>query len=291
MASNLTTNAVYDLTRRVVRTNEAINTTDSLHDPKVRKGTYTFIGGRQEVVAVKVMRPISFFDNEEAEEATQLLLQEVRIYYTCSHVNLASFDGICYENMREKRIPCLIMSFYKNGSIMEYMRNNLGAVRMDLLRQVFAGLTYLHSRNVVHGNLKPTNILIDDGDNALLVNFGLTPMPCVMETLERTAETALSWVRCRYFKLAPELLLTPPTRTLPSDVWPAGMVGLQILSGNIPYMEHNIKDGLTGALMAKEILPSRLEWCMVCILALLADPNQTTDYEKIAGLLGLSLCT
>lgn len=46
---------------------------------------------------------------------------------------------------------------------MEYLAKteNDNAVRMNLLRQVFAGLAHLHSKSIVHGNLKPMNILID----------------------------------------------------------------------------------------------------------------------------------
>lgn len=191
------------------------------------------------MVAMKMMRPMLFLDSQTAKQSLHCLLQEVGTYSTYIHPNLAPFFGISYEvdSDRGKRIPCLISPFYKNGSIMEYLTHNPSAVRMDLLCQFFTGLAYLHSRSIVHRNIIPTNILINDGGNAVLTDYGLTPFPpnglCHATVTTRSPSF-------RY--LAPELLLpgnmdTMPTPTIQSDVWAAGMTGLEILSGKIPYVE------------------------------------------------------
>ncbi|KAG2122902.1 kinase-like domain-containing protein [Suillus clintonianus] len=155
------------------------------------------------------------------------------------HPNLAPFIGFCYEGMLGlARVPCLITPFYENGSIMEYIRKKdikpQDAVRMKLLYDVLNGLNELHDQGIVHGNLKPTNILIDYQGNAVLVEFGLTPMPWTLR------ERHSKWDSDCY--LAPELLsITPtptPTPTFSSDVWATGMVGLQILSENISDVEY-----------------------------------------------------
>lgn len=210
------------------------------------------------MVAMKMMRPMLFLDSQTAKQSLQRLLREVGTYSTYIHPNLAPFFGISYEvdSDRGKRIPCLISPFYKNGSIMEYLTHNTSAVRMDLLWQFFAGLAYLHSRSIVHGNIIPTNILIDDGGNAVLTDYGLSPFPpnglCHATVTTRSPSF-------RY--LAPELLLpgnmdTTPTPTTQSDVWAAGMTGLEILSGKIPYVEYHRDSEFVKAIVAHKI-PNR----------------------------------
>ncbi|KAG1728890.1 kinase-like domain-containing protein [Suillus lakei] len=245
-------NTPRDLTGRVFRTDEEISTIDSLHSPEVWKGTYT-LGGQPVIVAMKVMRPMLFLDGQTAEQSLRRLLQEVGTYSTCIHPNLAPFVGVSYEVERGKRIPCLISPFYKNGSIMEYLKNNTSAVRMDLLRQFFAGLAYLHSRAIVHGNIIPTNILIDDEGNAVLADYGLSPIR-LYGLCEATM--GMRFPPLRY--LAPELILfedpnTMPTPTTRSDVWAAGMMGLEILSGKIPYVERGRDSGFIAAIQANKI--------------------------------------
>ncbi|KAG2122916.1 kinase-like domain-containing protein [Suillus clintonianus] len=258
MASSLTDsdNTAHDLTKSV--TDEAITNTYSRDTPQVWKGVYASTEGQQ-VVAVKVMIPIMDCPHHEAGEATRRLLKEVVSYL---NLNLAQFIGFCYEEMQGwMHVPCLITPspFYENG--LENIGNDhikplkpQDAATLNLrvtiqLNDVLNGLTYLHDQNIVHGNLKPTNIFIDDQGNAVLVGFELTPMPWVRA---RDSKMGASWDSERY--LAPELLSTPkPTLSYSSDVWAAGMVGLQILSGNIPFVEYEEIGEVINTLKKKKI--------------------------------------
>ncbi|KIK34342.1 hypothetical protein CY34DRAFT_647113 [Suillus luteus UH-Slu-Lm8-n1] len=140
---------------------------------EVWKGTFTF-RGRSAVITIKIMRQLMLPDYES-------LLVEARPLYTCKHPNLVRFIGTTYEldGKQGMYAPCLITRFFGNGSIMEYLAKpeNANVVRMNLLRQIFAGLAHLHSKSIVHGNLKSTNILIDDNGNAKLADYGLSPIP------------------------------------------------------------------------------------------------------------------
>lgn len=49
------------------------------------------------------------------------------------------------------------------------------ALACRIVTEVAAALDYAHSRGVVHGNLKPSNFLLDDGGRVLLADFGSTP--------------------------------------------------------------------------------------------------------------------
>ncbi|KAG0702900.1 kinase-like domain-containing protein [Suillus ampliporus] len=257
MPFNLANITVNDLTGRVIKTEQIANG----HCAEVWKGTYT-TGGQPVIVAVKVMRSTLFLDNQTAEQTLRRLLRETGVWSTCIHPHLAPFIGICYEDMRGHHVPCLISPFYENSTIMQYLKNNPNVVRMDLLRQFISGLAYLHDRAIVHGDLKPTNLLIDDKGNAVLADFGHSR---VLGASGFTTSTLTIAGTFRY--MAPELMVpatpdTTPTPTIASDVWAAGMTGLEILSSKIPYVEIKTDSQLVAAMVANK-LPNKAHYPLV----------------------------
>ncbi|KAG2109255.1 kinase-like domain-containing protein [Suillus discolor] len=255
MSSNFENITVNDLTGRISKTVQIANGQTG----EVWKGTYT-VGGQQEIVAMKAMRSTLFGDSVDAEKTMRRLLREVKVWSTCVHPHLALFIGICYETIREYRVPCLISPFYENGTIKQYLRHNSDAVPMNLFRQILSALAYLHDRDeaIVHGDLKPTNILIDDAGNAVLADFGHSRILGISGfTTNRSTVAGTS----RY--MAPELMVPEndeitPTPTKASDVWAAGMTGLEILSGKIPYVE--IGDKQIPMTIADNKLPNKAQY-------------------------------
>ena len=65
------------------------------------------------------------------------------------------------------------MPMYPRGSLARLR----GKIEQDMLErcfvQVACAVRYLHKRNIVHGDIKPENIMIDDSNNAVLSDFGL----------------------------------------------------------------------------------------------------------------------
>ncbi|TFK51370.1 kinase-like protein [Heliocybe sulcata] len=60
--------------------------------------------------------------------------------------------------------PCLLLltPYFKNGNILTFVRNNPTVDIMNLVIQAARALEYLHERDMTHGNIKATNLLIDD---------------------------------------------------------------------------------------------------------------------------------
>lgn len=86
-------------------------------------------------------------------------------------------------------------------------------------RQIFKGLDQLHSNDLTHGNLKISNILIDN--DALLKITDLNIFVKTNEILERL----------KSLSSAPELLIKNEL-TSKSDVWSAGIVLIEMVAGN-----------------------------------------------------------
>ncbi|KAG6809335.1 hypothetical protein H0H92_000656 [Tricholoma furcatifolium] len=102
-----------------------------------------------------------------------------------------------------------------------------------------AGVEYLHKNDVVHGDLKGANVLIDASGRAALGDFGLSSVtdPQILQwTSQSTVESKGGTTRWQ----APELLRTdigPAHNTKASDVFAWGSVCYEIFTGRLPYFE------------------------------------------------------
>ncbi|KAJ7894866.1 kinase-like domain-containing protein, partial [Mycena olivaceomarginata] len=130
----------------------------------------------------------------------------------------------------------MVCPWMPRGSVLKYMMEHSpsSVYALDLLNDVVQGLMYLHSVNVIHGDLCGRNILIDADGRARLADFGLA----AFIDLETSIKSSTRSGSTRW--MAPELLLPPPNlpfkRTRESDVWALGCVCCEIWSeGETPF--------------------------------------------------------
>lgn len=92
------------------------------------------------------------------------------------------------------------------------------------------GLKYVHSAGVVHRDLKPSNILINENCDLKICDFGLARIQDPQMT---------GYVSTRYYR-APEIMLTWQKYDVEVDVWSAGCIFAEMLSGKplFPGKDH-----------------------------------------------------
>jgi serine/threonine protein kinase len=98
-----------------------------------------------------------------------------------------------------------------------------------LLLQLCAGLQHAHDRSVLHGNVKPANILVDAQGNVHVTDFGIAKAAayaCVMRTA-----TAIGVPEY----MSPERCLGQPT-SFASDQYSVGVIGYELLTGRPPFV-------------------------------------------------------
>lgn len=129
----------------------------------------------------------------------------------------------------------------RNGNLLQYLKSNPGSDRKRLILQVASALDHLHNvEDIVHGDIKCTNVLISDQGEALLSDFGLCTSA---EKTESTSATATSIHRMYTPRFAaPEVLFGPdcpsarhPGKTYESDVYAFGMLILEALTEQQPW--------------------------------------------------------
>lgn len=128
-------------------------------------------------VAVKMLPPLALADggSDGGSAAYEALLREIRLASNFDCERLVKVYGAC---TRDKNKCCLIMELIRGGSLFHriYDRNKrrLGYLEiLQLAHDIAEGLAYLHP-TVVHRDLKPQNVLIDDEGRAKLADFGIS---------------------------------------------------------------------------------------------------------------------
>ncbi|CAK9195745.1 unnamed protein product [Sphagnum troendelagicum] len=148
------------------------------------------------------------------------------------HFNLVRLFGYCSE--RSERL--LVYEFMTNGSLDKYLftkpNRDASALtwqhRFSIVCDIARGLAYLHEgcrRRIIHCDVKPENILLDEKFCAKLSDFGLAKL------VDRQEADAFTVVRGTRGYLAPEWFVSNSPITEKCDVYSFGMVVLEIIGG------------------------------------------------------------
>ncbi|KAF8995553.1 kinase-like domain-containing protein [Cyathus striatus] len=190
-------------------------------------------------VAIKVFRGLQTLENTTAdvkERYTRVgdicrINRELRVWAALDHPNILKLIGIYTQG---KAAPGALVTMYRpDRDAATYVTENPDCDRMCIITGVANALHYLHSENVVHGDVKTKNVIIhkEDGDQIVpeLADFGRS------RVLERSGDTTGMISSCRY--TAPEILTQDDTRSFSKagDIYSFGMFMLEILTGKIPF--------------------------------------------------------
>ncbi|KAF9621842.1 hypothetical protein IFM89_028430 [Coptis chinensis] len=155
-------------------------------------------------------------------------LAEVETIGSIHHVNLVSLIGFC----ADKSHRLLVYEYMCNGSLDKWIfceKQDAGLdwkTRKKIVLDIAKGLSYLHEeckQRIVHLDIKPQNILLDNKFNAKVSDFGLSRL------MNRDESKFMTTMRGTFGYLAPEWLSSVITEKV--DVFSFGIVVLEILCG------------------------------------------------------------
>jgi serine/threonine-protein kinase len=174
-------------------------------------------------VAVKVMH------REMSEQADQLerFRQEARAVAKISHPNVVSVIDAGEDGGH----PYIVFE-YVEGETLKQRISRLGALDIQeaiaYAIEIARGLSVAHGRNLVHRDIKPQNVLIDDEGRAKLTDFGIS------RQLEQDGMTATGRVLGTTDYVAPEQAMGRGA-DIRSDIYSLGVVLYEMLVGQVPF--------------------------------------------------------
>lgn len=219
---------------------EDINTIDTIIDDEgeVQDGE-----NQGMLVAIKIYRPKNALDIE----GEQRFRDEYKIVFECRHENLLQPTSFSvFQGM-----PYLVLPFCKNGS----SENLIGKKLTDdeiwkYISDVSAGLHRLHTNSpqIIHQDIKPANVLIDNSGNYAITDFGISSRRGGTHGFyydEGTSGT-LAYMGPERFQ--------DETEPLPqSDIYAFGATLCEILTGTVPFGEEGGKTQVEEQLTMPEL--------------------------------------
>nr|XP_029136273.1 cyclin-dependent kinase 16-like isoform X5 [Labrus bergylta] len=202
---------------------------------KLGEGTYaTVFKGRSKLtdnlVALKEIR----LEHEEGAPCTAI--REVSLLKDLKHANIVTLHDIIHTD------KCLTLVFeYLEKDLKQYMDDcgNIMSVHnvKIFLFQLLRGLAYCHRRKVLHRDLKPQNLLINEKGELKLADFGLARAKSV-PTKTYSNEVVTLWYR------PPDVLLGSTEYSTPIDMWGVGCIFYEMITGRPLFPGSTVEDEL-----------------------------------------------
>ena len=159
-----------------------------------------------------------------------------------NHPSLLKFIGFSPVNFKNQQKPVIITEFASNCSleyILELERNNQNITGWNETKKLIniygiaSGMAYLHSHNIIHRSLKPSNIYLDDILAPKIGDFGIsTRFSC----LNSITHESISGIKAVPIYSAPEVLQFNEY-SKSSDVYSFSLIIYELVTGKIPFEE------------------------------------------------------
>ncbi|KAJ8596057.1 kinase-like protein [Rhizopogon salebrosus TDB-379] len=185
-------------------------------------------------VAAKAIRRQGVGDDDALSKALKRGKRELDVWIRLRHAHVLPLYGVAHEFLPGTTV--MVCPWLENGTVTSFMasRHDLnGYHRLQLLSDVAAGLHYLHSQSIVHGDLTGSNILVCAQGRAYLADFGLSMILAGHNTASHSVTGAARWAAPELVTCTPEDI--PDLPSLQSDMYSFGSIMFHILSGLIPY--------------------------------------------------------
>lgn len=153
--------------------------------------------------------------------------REARTIARLEHKNILPV----YDFGEEGGVTYLAMRYLESGTLKDVLE--IGRLMLPdavhILQQVCSALDYAHREGVVHRDVKPSNVMIDDEGEAYLTDFGIAK---VLESSEQL--TATGGVLGTPAYMAPEQVMGQPVDAR-ADIYALGIILYEMALGRVPY--------------------------------------------------------
>ncbi|XP_028925086.1 cyclin-dependent kinase 18 [Ornithorhynchus anatinus] len=202
---------------------------------KLGEGTYaTVFKGRskltENLVALKEIR----LEHEEGAPCTAI--REVSLLKNLKHANIVTLHDLIHT----ERSLTLVFE-YLDSDLKQYLDSCGNLMSMHNVKifmfQLLRGLSYCHHRKILHRDLKPQNLLINEKGELKLADFGLARAKSV-PTKTYSNEVVTLWYR------PPDILLGATEYSTPIDMWGVGCIHYEMATGRPIFPGSTVKEEL-----------------------------------------------
>ncbi|MFN8577206.1 MAG: protein kinase [Candidatus Sericytochromatia bacterium] len=166
------------------------------------------------------------FPEEVIEDVTKRFIKEAQVIAMLRHDNIVKV----FDVLEEKNKHYMVMEFIEGQTLDKLIAGNKSIPILEsisIISEICLALDYIHSNNIIHRDVKPSNIIINHERNVKLMDFGvirdksvttLTPTGAIVGTMAYTAPEQSS--KKLDFKV---------------DIFPLGTIFYELLTGVNPF--------------------------------------------------------
>ncbi|KAH7653256.1 Dual-specificity kinase protein [Dioscorea alata] len=274
----------------------------------VAKGTYgTVYRGNYDGkdVAVKLLDwgEDGFTTDAETAALRSSFKQEVAVWHKLDHPNITKFIGAsmgtsdlkipeknALNNGENNTIParacCVVVEYLAGGTLKQFLirhrqRKLAYKIVIELALDLSRGLSYLHSRKIVHRDVKTENMLLDMDRKLKIADFGVARVEA-QNPHDMTGETGTLGY------MAPEVLNGKPYNRK-CDVYSFGICLWEIYCCAMPYANLSFIE-VSSAVVHQCLRPDIPRCCPNSLASIMkkcwdANPNKRPDMDEVVGLL------
>jgi len=198
--------------------------------------------------AAKIVDKAKFMKQPRLKER---LAKEIAIMKDADHPNILKLHG-CHDT--ETSIV-MLLELAPNGELFDYLVRSGkldGEEAKKIFRQLISAVQYCHRNNVCHRDIKPENVLLADGNEIKLADFGFaTHMHMASDQSENWADTSCGSPHYA----SPEVIAGQRYQGPQADTWSCGVMLFALLTGGLPFDGDSIPQLLRAVKSGKFSIP------------------------------------
>ena len=167
------------------------------------------------------------------EKAKKKILYETNLMRGLYHPSVTKI----LETFETDEYMLIIMEYISGGNLQNFVKKRRKLCEKTakiLFRQLIQGIKYIHSKGIVHRDIKLENILLDLNNIVKICDFGVGKLTKKGQKLLDQCGTPVY--------MAPEIIKGEGYEGFPVDIWSAGVVLYIMLSGNLPFNRDKTHD-------------------------------------------------
>ncbi|XP_053932643.1 interleukin-1 receptor-associated kinase-like 2 isoform X1 [Cuculus canorus] len=210
---------------------EVTNATGGFSDKnRICEGTFAEVYKGQRNNIVYVIKRLKEMECTSPDSTQRFFHTEVQICFRCCHVNILQLLGFSVET----GLHCLIYPYLPNGSLQNklHCQDDSALLTWEMRISISIGLLraveYLHNSGILHGNIKSSNVLLDENFTPKLGHSGLR-----LYSVDKKSEYAVMKTKVLQASLTylPEDFVRHGRLTEKVDIFGCGVVLAEILTG------------------------------------------------------------